>query len=237
MNIIFALLAGMVTTLSPCVLPVLPFLLASSLKEHKFAPLSMCFGLILSFAIFGYFFAAFGSIIGIESYTWKILASAFLILFGSIFVSESASVFFNKLISPLVNSTQNILGHKSLNGLGGNFIIGTFLGIIWSPCSGPTLGTAVLLASRSGAGIKSFLTMITFGVGAAIPLLLIAYGAKNIFSKNRSNILNTSKKIKTIMGILMILAGISSIFGVDRNIESWIVSIMPDWLINLITKY
>jgi cytochrome c-type biogenesis protein len=124
----------------------------------------------------------------------------------------------------------------SNGGLIGEFVSGLLLGVVWTPCSGPSLGAALGLASQEGNFIKSASVLLIFGIGAVIPLLAFAYGAKHFLGRIKSH-LGLIKKIKIVFGVLIVTFGFLIVFELDRNLEATLTGLLPDsWLI-FITKF
>jgi len=232
-----AILAGSLTTLSPCVLPILPLIVGAGVVRNRLTPLFISLGLVGSFTLVGWSVATFGSLLGFSSENLRLIGAALLGVFGAVFVSERLSDFFSKTIEPLVRHSQQKLSLLAGESWLSSVLIGVFLGIVWAPCSGPTLGTAVALAIQDGGGLKSFLIMLFFGVGAVLPLLLVAYGAGKLIKAKQSRLLTVSSKIKKLFGAVMIIIFILIISGLDKWIEAHIVSILPDAWVDLTTRF
>lgn len=118
-----------------------------------------------------------------------------------------------------------------------SLILGGLLGVIWSPCAGPTLGVAVSLASQNGANADALQIMIVYAIGAAIPMLLISYGLRSFFQKYQSRIVSFSEKSKIFFGIILLGIGIFIFFGLDKSIEAFLLNYLPETWVDLITKY
>lgn len=229
--------AGALTTLSPCVLPVLPIIVGSALREHKLAPLTMAAGLIASFVSVGWTIAAFGNLLGMDSNSIRMASAIMLGVFGAILLSGSLQGRMSSWLAPLAGGAEKLLQNPKLNGLGGQFIVGLLLGALWSPCSGPTLGTAITLAAQEGGRLRSGLLLCSFGVGAALPMLLISYGAQGLFKKHRDQVFRAAGAGKVIFGVLMLLVSVLIVSGFDRSLEGWIVERLPDSIIDLTTRF
>ncbi len=229
--------AGALTTLAPCVLPVLPFVVAGSLRESRRGPLALAAGLTLSFVLIGWTLAAFGPAIGLQREQLRVFAAILLVLMGALIASSRLQDLFGTWSAPLSNAAERFLQKRQMAGARGSFLTGSLLGLVWTPCSGPTLGSAIALASTEGGGFTSAGMMLLFGVGASTPLLLIAYGARGFFERRRSKTLQTTGTMKTTFGILCLLLGIGILTGADRRLEGAITEILPDRWIDLTTRF
>lgn len=232
-----AFLAGALTTLSPCVLPILPLIMGAALNKNRLAPLFMCIGLSFAFVIIGWSVAAFGSLLGVRTDTLRLVGGALLGIFGLFFLIQKFSDLLSNWLLPLSNyASQKLAGMDYANPFG-SLLIGVLLGAVWSPCSGPTLGLAVSLATQAGTGTKSFVLMSFFSIGAVMPLLMFSYGARNLVSRYRTSIFHGVGIAKKIIGGLMVLVSVAILTGIDKNLEAAILNILPDFWIDLTVRY
>jgi cytochrome c-type biogenesis protein len=232
-----SLLAGLLTALSPCVLPVLPLIVGSTGQEHKHAPLAIAAGMILSFTILGVFLATIGTTLGIDPNLIRYLAAGFIVFFGLIMLSSKLQNLLQNTLTPFSNLANSRLSSGKFKGLYGQFNLGILLGAVWSPCVGPTLGAAVGLATQRQSLFQATAMMLLFGIGSAIPLLFIAYGSRKIFLKNRERLITFGQYAKPTMGIVLITVGISILFGIDKLAEAKLLDILPERWIDLISRY
>ena len=181
-------IAGLLSLLSPCVLPIIPILLASAISTHRFGPYALAAGLTLSFTIIGIVLASFGTILGIEPEIFRKFAASLLILFGVILLFPKLQEKFTNSLTGISGSGQNVLNHISTDSLFGQLIIGLFLGIIWSPCVGPTLGAAITLATQTEGKLQLALVMFSFGLGAGLPLIILGKLSQQSLQKIRNNL-------------------------------------------------
>lgn len=125
----------------------------------------------------------------------------------------------------------------NLNGLHGQFLLGLLLGIVWSPCVGPTLGVAITLASQWQALAQVAGVMLIFSLGAGFPLLVIGMLSRQALGKWRNRMLDAGQKVKKVFGVVLLLIGILVLSGTDKSFEKWAVSAMPDWLVSWTSRY
>jgi cytochrome c biogenesis protein CcdA len=230
-------LAGLLSTLSPCVLPILPIILGTAAAEHPRAPLMLAFGLALSYAILGTLIAWSGSALGLESSIFKNIGALVLALMGMVLISSRLQQKLQSLTAGLGHSGQGLFSRFNPNGLTGQFLVGITLGIVWSPCVGPTLGAAILLASQGSHLPEVSLLMGLFGIGAALPVVGMAYASRAVLIKSRARLLQTAEAGKKIMGWLVLLVALALLFGIDKPLEAWLVEISPNWLTALTTRF
>lgn len=233
----FSLVAGSLSTLSPCVLPLIPILITSALNTHKLGPYALAGGLALSFTVVGVFLATLGASLGLDQETFRVVAAILLIGFGIILLSSALQERFAVAASGLSNSGQSLLNRVSTDSLSGQFMLGLILGVVWSPCVGPTLGAAITLASQGESLWHITLVMALFGIGAGVPLILLGLLSRQAMMRFRDKLLLAGQTGKKILGVLLLLVGIMIIMGWDKQLESLALDILPEWLINLSVRF
>lgn len=228
--------AGAVTILSPCVLPVLPVVVGSAGQQHRHGPLALAAGLIVSFAAVGTVIASAGIALGLDSSLMRFVAAALLVIVGLVLLSAQLQHHLERTSGPLARAAGSLLDRKVFSGLGGQFLVGALLGAVWSPCSGPTLGAAIGMASQSGTILNAAVMMLLFGAGAAVPILAIGYGAQSLLSRNRGRLLRAGVAAKAGMGVFLIAAGGLVLSGADKVLEAAILGRLPAGWVDLITR-
>lgn len=231
-----ALAAGGLSTLSPCVLPLLPILLASALAAHRLGPYALAGGLALSFTVVGVFVASLGAALGLDQGVFRLVAASLLIAFGAVLLSARLQEKFAVAISGLSGAGNSLLAGVSLDGLPGQFLLGLLLGIVWSPCVGPTLGAAVTLASHGQSLVQVTLLMALFGIGAGAPLVALGLVSRGAMAKVRGKLLAVGKFGKQVLGGVMLLLGLLILSGADKQFEAWVLQAVPAWLVRLTTS-
>lgn len=205
----FAFLAGIVTVLSPCILPVLPIILSST--AGKFRPLSIIFGFVLSFTFFTLFLSIIVRASGIPA---DYLRNISIILIGGFGVS---------LLIPKFQTSLELLFSKLTKFIppvdSSGFIIGLSLGLIWTPCVGPILASVISLAVTGTVTMETILITLAYSVGASIPMLIIMLGGQRLIPR--------SQKIQFIFGILMMISAVAMYFKFDRLLQTTILDILP----------
>ena len=231
-----AFLAGAASILSPCVLPILPILIASALSRHRLGTAALALGLALSFAVVGIFIATLGASIGLGTQTLRSVAAALMVLFGVVMLSPRLQVAFATISSRVGSSGQHARGSIKGEGLASQFAIGLLLGLVWSPCVGPTLGAASTLAAQGRDLAQIALLMLVFGLGAGLPLLLLGGLSHATMMRVRGSLSSIGHTAKALMGGLFVVLGMLILTGFDRKLEAIILSISPDWLTSSTTS-
>ncbi len=229
-------LAGILSTLSPCVLPLVPILMGSAASTHRYGPYALVGGLMLSFVAIGVGLGSLGASVGLEQDSVRVVGGVLLIVFGAILFSTTLQEKFSGTISRL-GMGQGWLSRFNLNGLRGQFLLGLLLGVVWSPCVGPTLGVAITLASQGKALVQVAAVMLMFSLGAALPLLAIGMLSRQALGKWRGRMLDAGQKAKKFFGAALLLLGVLILSGTDKVFEGWAVNAMPDWLLMLTTRF
>ncbi|MCE2969003.1 MAG: sulfite exporter TauE/SafE family protein, partial [Burkholderiales bacterium] len=162
--------AGSLTTLSPCVFPLLPLVLGSALQGNRLAPVAMGAGMILSFAAIGMLLGALGPVLGIDGGTVRTAGALMLIGFALVMLVPALGDRFTRWMLPIASSASAASSRLDSGSLVGALLLGGVLGLVWSPCSGPLLGSALTLVASEGGIARGGLVLGVFGLGAAIPL-------------------------------------------------------------------
>ncbi|NEX60075.1 cytochrome c biogenesis CcdA family protein [Noviherbaspirillum galbum] len=233
----FGLLAGLLSTLSPCVLPILPILLGSATAEHPRAPLALAGGLAMSYAIIGTLIAWAGSAVGFDVGIFRSMGAALLGVLGLVLMSPRLQQRFASATSGIGDAGNNVVSRLTLNGIGGQFLIGVTLGVVWSPCVGPTLGAAIVLASQGSHLLQAASLMGVFGVGAAMPVIGLAYLSRTALMRSRGKLMQAGKTGKLLMGAVMLAISIMILSGADKPVETWLVENSPAWLTAMTTRF
>jgi cytochrome c-type biogenesis protein len=232
-----AFLAGILSTLSPCVLPLLPIVLGTALSEHRLGPVALAAGLALSFVAIGLIVATIGFAIGLDTGVFRTVAGLSLIAVGIVLLAPRLQAQFALAAGPVGNWTEQKFGGFSTTGLGGQFAVGLLLGAVWSPCVGPTLGAASVLASQGKDLGTVAVTMLAFGIGAALPLLLLGFLSREAMVRWRNRLLAAGQHGKLVMGVFLAATGLLIVTGTDKVIETALVEASPLWLNELTTRF
>jgi len=232
-----ALLAGLLSTLSPCVLPLVPIVIGTALGNHRFGPVALAAGLALSFVVIGLFIATVGFAAGLDQELFRSIAAVLLLLVGGVLLMPRLQLQLATAAGPIGNWAQARAGGFSTRGVGGQFAVGLMLGAVWSPCVGPTLGAASVLAARAENLTVVTLTMFAFGIGAALPLLVIGMMSREALARWRGHLLAAGSGGKAFMGVMLVAIGGLILTGFDKRIETILVEASPAWLTELTTRF
>lgn len=236
-NLAFALAAGVFSTLSPCVLPILPLVSGAAVAEHRLGPIALAVGLALSFTVVGLFIATLGFAIGLDADVFKTVGGIILLGFGVILMVPRLSDRLALAGAGFSGWAGERTSGYLAQGLGGQFILGALLGAIWSPCVGPTLGAASMLAARGRDLVQVSATMLMFGVGVALPLLGLGLLSREAIVRWRGRLGGFGERGKITLGAIAATAGVLVFTGLDQRLESILVAASPDWLIRLTTFF
>jgi cytochrome c biogenesis protein CcdA len=230
-------LAGMATLLSPCVLPILPLLFASALSRHRWGAAMLALGLALSFALTGTLLATLGAHLGLDMRVVRRAGALLMVLFGLVMLLPFGRELFARAGAHLGNTGQRALGRVRGEGGLSQLAIGLLLGVVWSPCVGPTLGAATTLAAQGKNLGQVALLMMVFGLGAGIPLLALSALPGAAMLRLRGGLLKLGTGVRVVLGLCFVLIGALVFTGFDRVIEAFVLSISPDWLTRLTTSF
>lgn len=231
-----AFLAGILSVLSPCVLSLLPLVLSAAASEHRLGPVALASGLALSFVVIGLFVATIGFAIGLDAGIFRTGAAIMLILIGLVLMVPAAQIRLAVAAGPMSNWTESRFGGFSTVGLSGQFGVGLLLGAVWSPCVGPTLGAASLLASQGRDLGAVALTMFLFGIGAALPLLVLGTLSREVLVRWRDRMIGLGRGLKAALGLLLLVTGLTIALGYDKVLGTILVNASPAWLTDLTTR-
>lgn len=236
-SIALSFVAGLVTILNPCVLPLVPILVASALGKSRIGPLALAGGLVTSFTLFGFTVIAFGYSLGINEQLVRLLAGALLALAGAVLLVPQAQAALTAAAAPVANFGNQRLEKISGDGWHGQFAIGLLLGIVWAPCVGPTLGVAIAAASTGQNLASSFLVFLVFGLGVATAVLAFAYGSRKAMGERRKTLTVLAKYGKPLFGGALLLVGLMVLTGFDKVIEIALLNTLPDSVIRFTTSF
>lgn len=230
MNSIFflAIAAGFLTILAPCILPVLPFLLGTSGGRSRLRPVAIIAGFVLSFSVLGAAFATAGSFLGVSNAALRTVAVVLLLLFGLALLFEGAYEKAMARLQPVLARWSARLSGKAavrtdaLSGL----LVGVSLGLVWTPCAGPILGSILTLASRTADYVTTLLLMFAYALGAGLPMLAIAYGG-NALQRRLLTIGKWQGVLNKVFGLLVVAMAVLILTGYDLALQAWLIRFYP----------
>ena len=232
-----AFVAGVVSILSPCVLPILPIVLGAAASEHRFGPAALAGGLSISFVVIGLFAATIGYAIGLDLGVFRVVAAVLMIAIGAVLLLPRLQAQLAVAGAPVANWGSRHVDAAGQRGLAGQLVVGLLLGAVWSPCVGPTLGAAALLAAQARNLLLVAATMFAFGVGAALPLLVLGLLFRQSLMRWRDHLFSAGHGVKVALGVVFVAVGVMVLSGLDKAIETALVNASPQWLTDLTTRF
>ena len=236
-GLVLSFIAGVLSILSPCVLPLLPIVLGAAASEQKWGPAALATGLSISFVAIGLFVATIGFSIGLDADVFRSVAAAFMIAIGIVLMVPRLQTGLAVAGGPIANWADKRRSGLDSGGLGGQFAVGVLLGAVWSPCVGPTLGAASLLAAQGRDLGQVALTMFVFGLGAALPLLALGLVSREALMLWRHRLAAAGHGLKAGFGAVLVAIGVFVITGLDKTVETALVEASPQWLTDLTTRF
>jgi cytochrome c-type biogenesis protein len=236
-SLFLAFIAGVLSILSPCVLPILPVVLGAAASDRKLGPLALATGLSISFVSIGLFIATVGYSIGLNEEVFRYVAALLIIAIGSVLLLPVLQTRLAVASGPIANWTDQRFATVRGSDLSSQFWMGVLLGAVWSPCVGPTLGAASLLAAQGRDLPQVGLTMFAFGLGAALPLLVLGLFTREAAMRWRRRLLSAGHGAKLALGLLFVAIGALVLSGFDQTVETALVDASPQWLTHLATRF
>jgi cytochrome c-type biogenesis protein len=230
-DLLLALLAGIVTIAAPCTLPVLPILLGASIGQRGRArPALIALGFVVSFAFVA---LALNGIATAFKFDPQVLRNAGLVLlaiFGGLMLFPAA---FERLTPQIAGATAIAWrpGFAARPNLGG-FVLGTTLGLVWTPCAGPVLGTILTAVATSPDHKHAAILLVTYAIGAALPMLAIAYGGQTM-STHLRRVAPYAARLQQGFGVIVIAFATSAFLQYDAVALAWLGQFFPEGRIGL----
>jgi cytochrome c biogenesis protein CcdA len=229
--------AGILTSLSPCVLPLLPMVVGGAMQRHRAAPLLMGVGMTTAFAVAGWILGALGPAMDLDVEWVHQAAAISLIVFGLALWVDPLANLVSRVVQPLALSADRLAGTVGHESPAAALFFGGLLGVAWSPCAGPMLVSSLaLVATGRDAGLGALLLGL-FGLGAATPLVLAAYASRAGFARLKGWALGHSAGLRHGFGLLAMTSGIFIATGLDKLIATQALAVLPDAWLELITRY
>lgn len=227
MELILAYGAGLLTLINPCVLPVLPIVLATALQAHRAGPAVLALGMSVSFVTFGMLVSTVGYAIGLTEDTIATAGAILMLGFGVILLVPQANAVFASATAGLAARADSGVDGFDRSSLWGQFGAGLLLGAVWSPCIGPTIGGAIALASQGQDLAWAFSIMVMFAAGVSTLILAIGYGLRATALRRFANV------SRPVLGVAFILVGAMILFRINHMIDAWVLQNLPPWLVDL----
>jgi len=232
-----AFMAGVLSILSPCVLPILPIVLGAAASEHRWGPAALAAGLAASFVVIGLFVATIGYSIGLDGDRLRYVAATLMISIGVVLLVPRLQAQLAAAGAPLQTWSDRRFGGSPRSGVAGQVSVGLLLGAVWSPCVGPTLGAASILAAQGRDLGAVGATMLSFGLGAGLPLAALGLLSREAVLRWRSRMMSGGARARAAFAMLLVTSGVLVVSGLDKRIETLVVDHSPQWLTDLTSRF
>ena len=231
-NLVLALLAGVITIAAPCTLPMLPILLGASVGQTgKARPALIALGFVISFSAAALLLSAITRIFDFDPNVLRTGAAILLLGFGLLMIWPAPFESLSIRIGGLTN--RGSAGDAAFRqGNIGGFVLGTTLGLVWTPCAGPVLGSILTVVATSRDTAWASALLVVYAIGAAIPMLAIAYGGQAVTTRVRS-IARISPRLQQGFGVVVIAFAVASYFQYDTLIVAWLTGFYPNGQLGL----
>jgi len=203
------------------------------MQGNRLAPLAMGMGMTLSFAAIGVFLGALGPALGVDGSTVRMAGAAMMIAFALVMLVPALSERFARWMLPIASGANAASVRLHGSSLGSAFLLGAVLGLVWSPCSGPLLGSALALVASDGGAARGGLVLAVFGMGAALPLVAVAYASRAGFERSRIWVLARVERLRLGFALVLGAMGVAILTGADKRLEAIVLSWLPDAWVNL----
>jgi cytochrome c-type biogenesis protein len=232
LNAALALLAGVATIAAPCTLPVLPILLGASVGEaSRLRPAAIALGFVISFSFVALLLNALTRALNFDANILRDGATFLLVVFGLLMIFPTA---YERLAAQagLHSFGAGALNLAGTQGAARGLLLGAVLGLIWTPCAGPVLGSILTLIATSKDLATSSVLLVIYAVGAAIPMLAIAYGGQTVTTRVR-NIARVAPQLRQAFGVIVIAVAAATFLHYDTQIVAWLTNFYPNGQIGL----
>ncbi len=227
LNLLLALLAGIVTIAAPCTLPVLPILLGASVgQDSKTRPAFIALGFVASFTVVALLIGSLTRALNFDPNILRTGATVLLAAFGALMIWPTPFEWLTTRIAGLSSGVRNGRVRSHTGNVGG-FVLGTTLGLVWTPCAGPVLGSILTVIATAGSLSWSGVLLLAYAIGAAIPMLAVAYGGQAVTTRVRS-IARVAPRLQQAFGLIVIAFAAAMYFQVDTEIVAWLTDFYPN---------
>jgi cytochrome c-type biogenesis protein len=233
----FSVAAGSLSTISPCVFPMLPVVVGGALQANRLGPAAMGLGMTVSFALIGMLLGALGPALGIDGDSVRTAGAVALIALAVAMWVPGLSDRLSALLNPIANRANTVSDQWQGSTLTSAFLLGTVLGLVWSPCSGPLLASAMTLIASEGGAAPGGLILGLFGLGAALPLVTVAYASRAGFARAQTWLQQHGSLITRIFAIALFVLGVAILTGLDKWVEARVTNLLPEGWLNAMVMF
>ena len=231
-EIALAFAAGTLTVAAPCILPMLPILLGASIgQQNRSRPIFIVAGFILAFSAFALLFGVFSTVLGLSHQNLRQISIALLGAFGLLMLWPRPYELLSARLNGLLHTADDI-GWRARAGNPGGFVLGMALGVVWTPCAGPVLGSILTLIATSGNLARSGALLACYAVGAGIPMLMIAYGGQYATTRVRG-LARYAPVLQQGFGAAVLLVAIGFYTQYDTVVTVWLSDYYPNFQMGL----
>jgi cytochrome c-type biogenesis protein len=224
LSLVLAFVAGVITILSPCVLPLLPMILATATQDGRARPFGVIFGFVVAFAAATLALSTLVRTLGVPPDINRTLSAIVLVVLGFVLVIPRLQLQFEHWAGGLAGRAPAAAGA----GFGGGLVVGLGLGLAWTPCVGPIMASVITLALNQNVGTGAVAITLAFALGTALPMAAVLFGGRELvrrlgwFQRN-------SAPIQRVFGLVLLLTGLAIWFGWDRTIQIALLEWFPSW--------
>lgn len=235
-SLVLGYIAGVLSTLSPCVIPILPVIFGGAASQSRYSAIALALGIVFSFTLLTIIFSLFGALIPLDISQLRTPSALLLILIGVSLIVPRHKIKLS-IFDKISSFFNNALDKMNLTGVSGQFLTGCLLGAVWLPCSGPTLGAASILVAQSEHFIEASSVLFSFSLGAVTPLIVLAVFSESLFNKTKVAVHQSMQALKLLFALALIFLGLSIVSNYDRIIEEKVAHYWPKFLIHLSLKF
>ncbi len=226
-EIILAFAAGVVTVATPCILPMLPILLGASIgQQSRLRPLFIVAGFVVAFSAFALLFGVFSTVLGLSHDTVRNISLVLLGGFGMLLLWPRPYEWLFARLNGFFGAAQDV-GRRGGSGNWGGLVLGMALGVVWTPCAGPVLGSILALIATSHSFARSGALLACYATGAGSPMLLIAYGGQYVTTRARG-FARYAPVLQQAFGAAVLLVAIATYAQYDTIITLWLSNFYPN---------
>lgn len=221
-----AFVAGLLTVAAPCILPMLPLIMGASVgRASPLRPPAIVAGFVLSFTAVALGLSLFTEALGLSPGALRTLAAVMLAAFGLLMIFPAAMERLARPLGGAVSAAAD-LGHRAGEGAGGGFLLGLTLGVVWTPCAGPVLGSILTLAATSADPARAAALLFAYALGSGLPMLAIAWGGQALTTRVRG-FARHSRRLQQAFGVLILLTAVAIHLQYDVLASAWLGGLYP----------
>lgn len=226
--LIFTFISGLITIFAPCIWPLLPLILSTTVTGGHRKPLGVVLGIITSFGLLTLTLSYIVEVIPFDPNILRLISVFVIGFLGLTLLIPKLSQTVEGFVSRFSGSFAEKFVGKNTNGFWGGLIIGLALGIIWTPCAGPILATIATLAATNSVNAGIILVTFVYLAGIAIPLFIFALFGRFIFTKSRS-LSKYTGRIQQAFGVIMIITAVLIFTNYDKKIQVSLLNYFPSY--------